>query len=142
MTARPTWLDRAAELRPFAGIADIGPHFTLTDLEPVGAAPIMAPQGRFPPLSHVVRLSLTQRHPQDEIREQLARQLDAFEREYAERLGLASLFDRFLQCPGSRMLIMCHPGRSDSELRRIDSLTSQRDAELASVERRVAPAPG
>jgi hypothetical protein len=59
-----------------------------------------------------------------------------------ERLRLAGLFDRFLQCPGSRMLIMCHPGRSDSELRRIDNLTSQRDAELASVERRVAPAPG
>jgi hypothetical protein len=27
------------------------------------------------------------------------------------------------------MLIMCHPGRSDSELRRIDSLTSQRPAQ-------------
>ena len=36
MAARATWLDRAAELRPFAGIADIGLHFTLTDLEPVG----------------------------------------------------------------------------------------------------------
>jgi chitin disaccharide deacetylase len=221
MTARPTWLDRAAELRPFAGIADIGLHFTLTDLEPVGAAPILAPHGRFPPLSHVLRLSLTRRLPQDEIREQLARQLDAFEREFGsppahldghhhvhqlpgvreivvevsrhryptdppyvrishdairrvwhrgtdirkclmigafgralrkvaarsgittnegfsgiydfneERLGVAGLFDRFLQCPGSRMLIMCHPGRSDSELRRIDSLTSQRNAELA-----------
>src|SRR5215467_13192229 len=48
-----------------------------------------------------------------------------------ERLGLTGLFDRFLQCPGSRMLIMCHPGRSDPELRQIDSLTSQRNAELA-----------
>ena|SRR5215813_11028943 len=54
MTARATWLDRAAELRPFGGIADIGLHFTLTDLEPVGAAPILAPHGRFPPLSHVL----------------------------------------------------------------------------------------
>src|SRR5215467_6282154 len=48
-----------------------------------------------------------------------------------ERLGLTGLFDRFLQCPGSRMLIMCHPGCSDLELKRIDSLTSQRNAELA-----------
>src|SRR6266851_68881 len=221
MTARATWLDRAAELRPFAGTADIGLHFTITDLEPIGTAPILAPHGRFPPLSHVLRLSLTRRLPQDEIRAQLARQLDAFEhqlgsppahldghhhihqlpgvREMAvetlrhrypaetpyvrishdmirrvwhrgidirkclvigafgpvlrklaarsgittnegfsgiydfskERLSLLDLFDRFLQCPGSRMLIMCHPGRSDSELRRIDSLISQRDAELA-----------
>jgi chitin disaccharide deacetylase len=203
----------AAELRPFAGIADIELHFTLTDLEPVGAAPILAPHGRFPPLSHVLRLSLTRRLPQDEIREQLARQLDAFEREFGsppahldghhhvhqlpgvqeivvealqrryptdppyvrvshdvirrvwhrgigafgralrkvaarsgittnegfsgiydfnkKRLDLTDLFDRFLQCPGSRLLIMCHRGRSDSELRRIDSLTSQCDAELA-----------
>jgi len=221
MTARAPWLDRAAELRPFGRIADIGLHFTLTDLEPVGAAPILAPHGRFPPLSHVLWLSLTRRLPQDEIREQLFRQLDAFEREFGsppahldghhhvhqlpgvreivvevlryrypmdppyvrvshdvirriwhrgidirkclmigafgrafrqvavqsgittnegfsgiydfnkERLDLTGLFDRFLQCPGSRMLIMCHPGRSDSELRRLDSLTSQRNAELA-----------
>jgi predicted glycoside hydrolase/deacetylase ChbG (UPF0249 family) len=82
MTARATWLDRAAELRPFAGIADIGLHFTLTDLEPVGTAPILAPHGRFPPLSRLLRLSLTGRLPQDEIREQLARQLDEFEREF------------------------------------------------------------
>jgi predicted glycoside hydrolase/deacetylase ChbG (UPF0249 family) len=31
------WLDRAPELRPFAEIADIGLHFTLTDLNPVRA---------------------------------------------------------------------------------------------------------
>jgi predicted glycoside hydrolase/deacetylase ChbG (UPF0249 family) len=182
---------------------------------------MLAPHGRFPPLSHVVRLSLTRRLPQDEIREQLARQLDAFEREFGfppahldghhhvhklpgareivvealqrryptdppyvrvshdvirrvwrrgvdirkcfmsgafgralrkvaarsgittnegfsgiydfnkKRLDLMDLFDRFLQCPGSRTLIMCHPGRSDSELGRLDSLTSQRNAELA-----------
>jgi hypothetical protein len=59
-----------------------------------------------------------------------------------ERPDLTGLFDRFLQCPGFRMLIMCHPGCSHLELRRIDSLTVQRNAELAlSVERRVAPAP-
>ena len=58
-----------------------------------------------------------------------------------ERLDLTDLFDRFLQCPGSRMLIMCHPGRSDSELRRIDSLTSQRNAELAFLLSDECPAP-
>src|SRR5215471_12137765 len=41
-----------------------------------------------------------------------------------------SLTDSF-KAPGRECLIMCHPGRSDSELRRIDSLTSQRNAELA-----------
>jgi hypothetical protein len=31
-----------------------------------------------------------------------------------ERLDLTDLFDRFLQCPGSRTLIMGRPGHSDS----------------------------
>jgi hypothetical protein len=48
-----------------------------------------------------------------------------------ERLGVPRLFDRFLQTPGLRMLIMCHPGRSDPELTQLDGLTTQRDAELA-----------
>ena len=48
-----------------------------------------------------------------------------------ERIGLTSLFGRFLQSPGSGMLTMCHPGCSDLELRRIDSLTTKRNAELA-----------
>jgi hypothetical protein len=48
-----------------------------------------------------------------------------------ERFNLPRLFDRFLQCPGSRMLIMCHPGRSDLELTQLDTLTTERDAELA-----------
>jgi predicted glycoside hydrolase/deacetylase ChbG (UPF0249 family) len=220
MTGTPAW-HWATALRPFIRTADIGLHFTLTDHEPVGTAPTLAPKGRFPPLSRLLQLSLTQRLPKCEIREQLSRQLDAFEQQLGappahldghhhvhqlpgvreiviealrrrypadapyirisgdmmtrvwhrgidirkclmigvfgpalrtlatrsgittndgfsgiydfskERYRLTDLFGRFLQCPGSRMLVMCHPGRSDSELRRIDSLVGQRDAELA-----------
>ena len=48
-----------------------------------------------------------------------------------ERRIPSDLFAGFLQVPGPRMLIMCHPGRSDPELARIDSMTSLRDAKLA-----------
>ena len=185
MAARATY--RAAELRPFAGIADIGLHFTLTDLEPVGAAPILAPHGRFPPLSHVLRrLSLTRRLPQNEIRGAACSPTrcvragiwllaGAFRRSpsrppasgragdrprsiaaplsdgptyfrvshdvtnegfrgiydfHKERPDLTDLFDRFLQCPGSRMLICATPDIRTRN-RRIDNLTTQRNAELA-----------
>jgi predicted glycoside hydrolase/deacetylase ChbG (UPF0249 family) len=221
ITTRSAWLERAGELRPFAATADIGLHFIITDLEPIGTAPILAPDGHFPPLSRVLWLSLARRLPEDEIRAQLIRQLDAFEQQIGlppahvdghhhahqlpgvreivvevlrdryhmetpyirishdmihrvwhrgidirkclmigafgpglrtlatrsgitsnegfsgiydfneERLGLPRLFDRFLQCSGSRMLIMCHPGRSDPELTQLDTLTTERDAELA-----------
>jgi predicted glycoside hydrolase/deacetylase ChbG (UPF0249 family) len=47
-----------------------------------------------------------------------------------ESASQVSLAD-FLQSPGSGMLIMCHPRCSDLELRRIDSLTTKRNAELA-----------
>ena len=221
ITTRPAWLNWSAELRSFAATADVGLHFTLTDLEPIGRAPLLAPYGHFPPLSRVLWLSLARRLPHEEIRAQLMRQLDAFEQQIGlppthvdghhhvhqlpgireivvevlqhryeaetpyirishdminkvwhrgidirkclmigafgpglrtlatrsgittnegfsgiydfnkERLGVPRLFDRFLQNPGSRMLIMCHPGRSDLELRQLDSLTIQRDAELS-----------
>jgi chitin disaccharide deacetylase len=106
MTARAAWMDRAAELRPFVEIADIGFHFTLTDLEPVGAAPILAPHGRFPPLSYVLRLSLARRLPHDEIREQLARQLDAFEREFGSPPAHLDGHHHVHQLPGVREIVV------------------------------------
>jgi predicted glycoside hydrolase/deacetylase ChbG (UPF0249 family) len=79
MTIRVAWREWAAALRPFGRSADVGLHFTLTDHEPLGTAPILAPHGRLPPFPRFLRLSLTQRLPRSEIQEQLTRQLDAFE---------------------------------------------------------------
>ncbi|MDO9439297.1 MAG: ChbG/HpnK family deacetylase [Beijerinckiaceae bacterium] len=39
-------------------------------------------------------------------------------------------FARFLVAPGPRHLIMCHPGRVDSELERLDPVTYTREQEL------------
>jgi hypothetical protein len=41
------------------------------------------------------------------------------------------LFRRFLVAARPRTLIMCHPGHVDDALRRLDSLTDQREAEHA-----------
>ncbi len=46
------------------------------------------------------------------------------------RRDYAQDFVRFLASPGARHLIMCHPGRVDSELERLDPATYSREQEL------------
>lgn len=41
------------------------------------------------------------------------------------------LFRRFLRCPGSRHLVMCHPGYVDKHLRSLDPVLETREQELA-----------
>jgi predicted glycoside hydrolase/deacetylase ChbG (UPF0249 family) len=43
----------------------------------------------------------------------------------------ATDFTRYLQAPGKRHLVMCHPGYVDEELRRLDPVTASRPRELA-----------
>ena len=40
-------------------------------------------------------------------------------------------FDRYLVAPGSRHLIMCHPGHVDAELKAVDPVLESREQELA-----------
>jgi len=46
------------------------------------------------------------------------------------RRDYAADFARFLAAPGARHLIMCHPGRVDAELERLDPATYSREQEL------------
>ena len=43
----------------------------------------------------------------------------------------ASRFATYLAAPGPRHLVMCHPGRVDDALRRLDPVTEAREGELA-----------
>lgn len=43
----------------------------------------------------------------------------------------AMRFENYLRAPGPRHLVMCHPGRVDSELRELDPVTVTREHELA-----------
>lgn len=40
---------------------------------------------------------------------------------------------RFLSHPGARHLVMCHPGRADDELARLDPITQRREDELEAI---------
>lgn len=220
MTTPARWPEAAAALRPWRGRVDLGLHLTLTDQEPLGAAPILAPAGRLPRLARLALQLLLDPRAGREAASQLARQLAAFsdalgcppdfidghqhvhvlprvanavaataarlgrtrpvvvrslreplgailrrggERRKAIVLALMSWpldraaaragvptndsfrgatafapgpgcreeFRRFLEGPGRRPLVMCHPGRVDGELARRDPLTRRREDELA-----------
>ncbi len=220
MTTRPSWPKGAADLRGFAGRADIGLHIDLTLGAPLGPMPTFAPTGSLPDLYRVLGLARKGRLPEREIRDEIARQIDAFveyfgtwpdfvdghqhvqvlprirtwlldaldhrglagkvwlrdsadrpwrilrrgieatkalaiavlgkgfsrearRRGYATNEGFAGFsrfdlardygadFGRYLEAPGGRHLVMCHPGYCDAELASVDAVTLTRERELA-----------
>ncbi|MCX7628617.1 MAG: ChbG/HpnK family deacetylase [Geminicoccaceae bacterium] len=219
MTQSPRWPETAKALLPWRDRIDIGLHLTLTDQEPLGDAPALAPSGKLPSLGRLARLLIVDPRARAEARAQLERQLAAFHEalgrppdhidghqhvhllpavreaviaaarriaaqrpiylrscweapqriarrggDRAKALFLALLgrglhrraaaagiptndsfrgasrfvpgpqvraeFRRFLAGPGRRPLVMCHPGRTDAELRARDPLTRRREDEL------------
>lgn len=79
MTSLPRWREAAERLRPWLGRIDVGLHLTLTDQEPTGPAPHLAPTGRLPSLGRLLRALLSEPRARAEAAEQLERQLARFE---------------------------------------------------------------
>lgn len=79
MTMFPEWRDEASRLGDLAERIDLGLHLTLTDHAPLGAMPRLAAGGRLPPLGRLIRLAQLRRIDREEVRGEIARQLDAFE---------------------------------------------------------------
>lgn len=79
MTGSPRWKQAAVRLQPFLERIDAGLHLTLTDQEPLGSAPRLAPGGRLPSLGRLALLLRWNVAARREAAEQLERQLAAFE---------------------------------------------------------------
>ncbi|HEX2555819.1 MAG TPA: ChbG/HpnK family deacetylase [Microvirga sp.] len=79
MTNRPDWPRLAPALRPLAGRIGVGLHLNLTTAAPLGAMPGLAPGGALPALGDLMKRALLGRLPVVEIRDEIERQLDAFE---------------------------------------------------------------
>lgn len=79
MTVSPLWPEHARWLMPFANRADIGLHLTLTALEPLSKPKRLAPAGRLPSLGELTRRAFLGQLDPQEIRCEVAHQLDAFE---------------------------------------------------------------
>jgi chitin disaccharide deacetylase len=79
MTNQANWPEAARAFRALAPDADLGLHFNLTLGGPLGAMPSFAPQGAFPAMNAIVPTAWRGALPRQEIRDELRRQLDAFE---------------------------------------------------------------
>jgi predicted glycoside hydrolase/deacetylase ChbG (UPF0249 family) len=79
MTTRKNWPEAAKAFRDLAPPADLGLHFNLTLGGPLGEMPSFAPNGAFPAMNAIVPAAWRRALPRAEIRDELRRQLDAFE---------------------------------------------------------------
>jgi len=220
MTTQAGWPAAARAFRDLAPDADLGLHFNLTLGGPLGKMPQFAPDGVFPAMNSIVPAAWRGALPRNEIRDELRRQLDAFEaaagsapdfvdghqhvqslpgiandliaelsarglagkcwlrdsadrpsrifargRHWGKALTVAALargfrgkaraagfstndafagfsdfiaggdyaadFATYLTAQCARPLIMCHPGRVDDELARLDPVTFSRETELS-----------
>jgi hypothetical protein len=78
MTTPARWPRAAAALQAHLDRIDVGLHLTLTDQEPLGPAPDLAPRGRLPGLGRLAGLLLIDPAARAAALEQLDRQLRVF----------------------------------------------------------------
>jgi predicted glycoside hydrolase/deacetylase ChbG (UPF0249 family) len=79
MANKPAWPKLARDLACFDGRLGVGLHLTLTLGQPLGPMPQLAADGRFPAFAVVLRSALARQLSAEEIRQEIDRQLDAFE---------------------------------------------------------------
>jgi chitin disaccharide deacetylase len=82
MTTQKNWPQAAQAFRDLKPDADLGLHFNLTLGGPLGPMTSFAPDGAFPAMNAIVPAAWRGALPRAEIREELRRQLDAFEESY------------------------------------------------------------
>jgi predicted glycoside hydrolase/deacetylase ChbG (UPF0249 family) len=82
MTTCDPWPDLAPDLRSLGGQIGVGLHLNLTTGAPLGPMPRIAPERRLPPLGRLMRDAFARRLPSGELRAEIERQLDAFERAF------------------------------------------------------------
>jgi predicted glycoside hydrolase/deacetylase ChbG (UPF0249 family) len=82
MAVSPFLGEHAGWLTPYREHVDIGLHLTLTDMMALAPMPRLAPERRLPPLKVLMKKAITGRVDGVEIRGEIERQFDAFERAF------------------------------------------------------------
>ena len=78
MTTTQNFQHSGPILKRFSGHIDIGLHFVLTDLSPLGIMPSLAPNGTLPPVAALMKAAITHRLPLHEVSDELNCQIDTF----------------------------------------------------------------
>jgi predicted glycoside hydrolase/deacetylase ChbG (UPF0249 family) len=84
MTNMPGWKRNVAALLPLKERIGIGLHLNLTTGMPLGHMPRLAPRGAFPALNEILGRALRGALPQEEVTQEINRQLDAFEESFGK----------------------------------------------------------
>jgi predicted glycoside hydrolase/deacetylase ChbG (UPF0249 family) len=105
MTASPRWRAAAARLAPLLGKLDIGLHFTLTQLAPVGPMPKLAPDGKFPTMGQLYLRAARGGVDAGEIEAELLRQIDAFAEATGRQPDFLDGHHHVHQLPGVRAAV-------------------------------------
>lgn len=79
MVTAPAWPLAASALAEMAALCDVGLHFTLTDLAPLGPMPRLAPEKRLPTLGALMKRAFLRRLDGVEIAAEIERQVAALE---------------------------------------------------------------
>lgn len=79
MVTTPHWAEDAPRIRALRGHIAIGLHLNLTLGKPVGVCETLAPAGMFQDLQPLIKRALTRAISRDDTRDEIRRQLDAFE---------------------------------------------------------------
>ncbi|MEW6261961.1 MAG: ChbG/HpnK family deacetylase [Thermodesulfobacteriota bacterium] len=125
-TLGPRWPSEGRLIRELAAEADIGLHLTLTDHQPLGPMPGLAPQGRLPSLTKLMALAYSGRLDTHEISDEIERQTDRFEASFGAppifldghhhvhqlpviREAVLSIFVRRLIRPGAWLRYLAEP---------------------------------
>lgn len=82
LVTRPRWKSDARRLAELGDAVDVGLHLNLTLGGPLGPMPRLCPDGRFPPLGRLLRLSWSGGLDPAETGAEIARQVDAFARAF------------------------------------------------------------
>jgi chitin disaccharide deacetylase len=80
MTTCPSWLSDAPRVRELRGHIAVGLHLNLTLGTPAAPARSLAPSGSFQDLQPLLKRSLSRQLDPTEVRDEICRQLDLFER--------------------------------------------------------------
>ena len=125
MVGGETFVRDAPRLAPLADRVDIGLHFALTDLPPLGPMPSLAPAGRPPRLGTVLSRALSGRLVYEEIKAEIGRQIGRFREVFGRspdfvdghqhvhvlpvvRAALFAAFDEGLLDPTTTWVRDCH----------------------------------
>lgn len=120
MTNCPAWRTMAAPLRELGEKVAVGLHLNLTAGAPLGPMPGFAPGGQFPRMGDVLARALTGRLPLDEIGDEIARQLGAFEEAFGQAPAFVDGHQHVHVLPGVRgalLRVLQNRGHRDLWLR-------------------------